>query len=1171
MTTNPCVSPRHRREPLGRMLRAAALGVVPLAIGACGGGGGGSGANVSGDADLVSVTVGRLTDVYGLVNTPLGKVIELFEADVVVGPDIQDERDANSKKLDEEIVFDFIGVDPESLQSKLLITREIGSTEFAVAFASLAKNAMRLSAASFGQDTRSQPFSVSPRNAGFMLTFSTDLGLNEDFFVARDANGKVTGIKNPEAVQLLEILGDPRDNVHAGDFRLINARIAYKGNRIVLDPVILGNEGRTFNVPNTAQGLPESGNSTGANIRLALALEGPLRIRGLREQGAANGLISTNLAGRKSLIRDFRSGNKTDKSFWMTNGYVNDSTPPRLVGEMAMRLERVEIRSPTDQRVYLYKAGVKHEIDRGDVLKLYPVDSIGLTLDIQEVTVDPQDDLGRPEEPHVSVRVRNASEFLKVDPSRRPDYPTSIKDREVWLMTNGPTVVLATEFNGEKDDPLNFLTFSPKPMPNPDEDTVAQNRNVPPSASLIVRFTKPIDMATIGPLDSLILATLGDTEDLLKPKIGTPHLIWSQVFDEDGSQTALRVAPPLGFYIDEEMRKSTTPDRFAYYLHLVGGLKGIQDLAGTSLDFQFENKSIEFLSFPFYLDLNKDKNGTPRFPDNRIVTIARPFRDQDEDEDVKLPLKADAFGGNVYNDGRISGRPTSRVTSYVDDRNQLPSPPSPPLAYCRANETMGLTGATPFGSPIANPLNTLGCRLQTIWREIDVSMSRTNPNDFNLDVEQMWWAPFQASASAPRTSYDVFDRVSLTIGHSERRPSNCVDIPGSLPVYTQSGLVQQFYHNFLRSLKRSATSPIDDQAVDERPKPHVAYTDKQLVIRNEDSVFEPNRINRFLPLPKFQKDEGYLTWRDERVSLTGGGQGDPEILSPFRSGSWNNQVYSPVPVDGQVGSIALPLIADFWTYPDDPDLPKDDPFKATGLNGWQVSLTVTSSSLPNWRAYSGGGTVGNQPRTIDPSKQTLAEGGYIPSTGGRTPWGDSVCYWAAFDFLKRMSVMTYGFINLADPHQAVDNKLDDVRLGPYVFQTGDLPLFEAYFDPPLSTQPAGTRLIAEYRGADRFRDTNSTALDPLVAGEAHIRFFDSSTRDWVNHKHTVNLTGYVSDPNELMNQDYLRQFTIANQPLRPQDVKLLNWRFVFHNNIDVNPSTTPTLDSFALVYRIGKL
>ena len=56
----------------------------------------------------------------------------------------------------------------------------------------------------------------------------------------------------------------------------------------------------------------------------------------------------------------------------------------------------------------------------------------------------------------------------------------------------------------------------------------------------------------------------------------------------------------------------------------------------------------------------------------------------------------------------------------------------------------------------------------------------------------------------------------------------------------------------------------------------------------------------------------------------------------------------------RVTAIALPLLADFWTYCDDPDLPAGNGFVATGFNGWQIALSVQSAATPNFRAYSGG-------------------------------------------------------------------------------------------------------------------------------------------------------------------------------------------------------------------------
>jgi len=556
------------------------------------------GAQQGGDADLVELKTGRLVDVYGLRTAADKKVSwELFERDVLIGFNIQDERDSNSKKADSEVTYDFVGFDPENLQPKLLITREIGSDEFKAAFNRLDDNAYTVAPSHYGQNTAVQPFPIVARNGGIQLRFSKDLGLTEDFFVARDEQGRIIGIKNPEAVQLLEILGDPTDSQPAGDFRQIPARIAYKGDRIVLDPVLLGNEGTFFNVPNNANGLPESQNAVGSNIRIAIALEGRLRMRGLRQRNNDD-FVGTNLNGARSIIRDFRSGNGKDSSSRLINGYVRDTLVPRLVGELAMRLERVDVES---RRILLYKNGIKHDIDLGDVLRLYPVGSTGNPKAVAAVTTDfDQDRNGQ----HVAVLVQDATIFERFDPSNDPAYPTNQKDREAWLVKNAPTVVVSTEFNAEKDLIEYFARFSPEPLPDATGKRLP-NKNIDPKASLILRFSKPIDLTTVRPLDSLIMATSPDSVEVLDPKRGTPHLIFTQIFDEDGSQTAVRVSPPQGLYLDDSMRKTNLP----YYLHILGGLSGIRDLANNPVDFQYSNANRKDTAPPlqFWLDTTVEK------------------------------------------------------------------------------------------------------------------------------------------------------------------------------------------------------------------------------------------------------------------------------------------------------------------------------------------------------------------------------------------------------------------------------------------------------------------------------------------------------------------------------------------------------------------------------------
>jgi hypothetical protein len=242
----------------------------------------------------------------------------------------------------------------------------------------------------------------------------------------------------------------------------------------------------------------------------------------------------------------------------------------------------------------------------------------------------------------------------------------------------------------------------------------------------------------------------------------------------------------------------------------------------------------------------------------------------------------------------------------------------------------------------------------------------------------MFWAPF---AGNPIT-FDEFDSISLYLGHSEWRPEPCVGVFGALPTLPSSGLIPQFEENFVSNRSLTSQREIGTQ-------PHTAFADSNLPIEQRLAITEPNGVNRYLPLPAFRKP--YFVWRDELVieqganSKTGSdvttGTMKPYIISPFLNGGgrfvtsdvaglktnpgfWcNGQNYRPgsnssdMATDGLVGSIALPLLADFQVLPDSETLPLDNPFRASGANGWQISLALTSAPQPNFRSYSGGGLV----------------------------------------------------------------------------------------------------------------------------------------------------------------------------------------------------------------------
>ncbi|MGE3172962.1 MAG: hypothetical protein AB7O97_10090 [Planctomycetota bacterium] len=1293
----------------GRGLAVAGLAFASLTLAGCGGGGGGIGAvgatPGTGTVTLQRLEFGRLADIYGLRTTPEGQIVELFQRDVMIGRDIQDERvpgTVTEGRADSEISYDFIGNDPDTLQSRVLIPREIGSTQFQTLLAAIDDEMSQVAPLAFGQVSSSSTYSVVPRNAVLRLRFSGDLSVADDFFVVRDADGRVIGQRNTEAVQLLQIGGDPSQS---GNFVPIPIRVVVGSDNLILDPVLLGTEGLQYATSNNASGMPASPDSFGANIRVALALEGPLAIPGLRA-GLLSGL---NNAGRNSIIRDFRSGNDADDSADISRGFIRDPEPPRLVGELPFYLERVDPVNAVTVQVTVFKGGVNHEIDRGDVVR-FVLDSSGVPFGAGEVVVDPADDRGDPSAQHVRLRVRNVAGLESIDPTNRPDFPSTGTAAEVedWLRINAPRAVLVTEFQGgrvdtasgdvilQSDDPRYFGLFSPNPQPRADGSPSDPNENVSPFAGAVVRFTKPVDLGSVRWADSLFFATRNLTDQdaidefiqnrpFLAPgttqvargmarssfsegKFRTPHLVASRVLDEDGSQTTLRLQPLQGFYLDETMRADGMPE---YFLHLLTGDDGIRDLAGNSVDLQTNDPNrARGLVIPFTLD--------PRFEDNLAVYVVRRFDGNDEDENpsyylpeevqgdgttpnaLALPLE-DVFGALSRVDGRIEGRPTTRLRTVADDINQAPVDPQESiLRWCPLNaageeQIASNTATAPFGQGIQNPFNPYGCRLQTVWREIDLSLSRTDPFDFNLDIERMFWAP----ATTAIIEFDEFDSVELRLGHSEFRPEPCVGNFGALPTFPDSGLTTNFFNNYVRNIRANSTAT----DVESRPREHLAFTSTptNMQIDSQSAVLERNGQNRYLPLPPMRRP--YFVYRDETLveqgcnnrvgsdSINGRQSFEPWILSPWNNGVGRRAVQTNTPenpiaftngfwnsgnnyqlrvsgtpqldtaTEGLVGNVALPLLADFLVQCDSPDLPSGNGYVAFGTVGWQISVALQSSPVPNFRVYTAGRPVfpGQQPLCRDPSQSPTALGGFAPppplGVGGTTRAGDNSFYWIMIDFLKRASVATSGFVDLYNPHR-VPNGFADSRLGPYFTDpiTGTLqvpatrrPRFTYEFEPPV--QPAGTSVVAQFRAASAVADTpwywdewvrennspdspysglseadlrptpQNFPLDPFKACDAHIRKFDDRSlavsgnvaRNWWSYFYNNTVTNYVLDPNDLLNTNFLSQYSGPNDGFTPDKVRYVNWRFLMSNNIDASPPVAPTVDTFAMSYRFERV
>ena len=102
----------------------------------------------------------------------------------------------------------------------------------------------------------------------------------------------------------------------------------------------------------------------------------------------------------------------------------------------------------------------------------------------------------------------------------------------------------------------------------------------------------------------------------------------ARLFDEDGSQTELRLQPLTGLYLDDTMRNPPAGADYRYFLHLISSSTdgGIRDLAGNAVDLQGTTaESSNSVVIPFTVDTRMDSGGQPFIPDNLAVSIVRRF------------------------------------------------------------------------------------------------------------------------------------------------------------------------------------------------------------------------------------------------------------------------------------------------------------------------------------------------------------------------------------------------------------------------------------------------------------------------------------------------------------------------------------------------------------------
>lgn len=555
--------------------------------------------------------------------------------------------------------------------------------------------------------------------------------------------------------------------------------------------------------------------------------------------------------------------------------------------------------------------------------------------------------------------------------------------------------------------------------------------------------------------------------------------------------------------------------------------------------------------------------------------------------------------------------------------------PTPPAVFLPPNTPQ------PVGRVI-EPHQPRGSRMMMRYLEDDFSLDYRNASLFALDVEQLYWSPF----SDENVLFDVFDRYTMALSHCDKRPDEqFVLIPGAAgpPVVPP---VCQFV---CASVSSSLSAEFDDNLL-RGSRPTTVFADKVYRINPNEAFRSPANV-KYVPYPRF--DRSY-TWRDSRLvtidslgQVIGlGGARDPgqdnvttnPTLNQDRTTNIDSPWITSVPPASFTGPIyvldeadfrgarrrdhdpiALPLLVDFKMFPD-----SAANGVARGVNAFQVAMLGPPSAFPignpggyynsvgvgcagrnpwAWvRIHSTGGIDPNTGNDIlvDPANMPFAQGGFLKDAGlgdpiqgiFQAPAGDGMLHWAQADFVRRVSTMTFGFLDTLQPQRRAE------ITGATITNRPGFPDFAAIntnlrisdlvtqMDPPLSRQPAGTSVVLEFRAAADFANSGvlynptyaqngATAndtfngrgnlLNPNYACEAYRYSTPNSGATFdLPRVAASGLTPYVTE-------DRINQLRDPANGLLP---RFLNLRIVMTNNVDVTPAISPGLKSLSLIYRM---
>ena len=819
-----------------------------------------------------------------------------------------------------------------------------------------------------------------------------------------------------------------------------------------------------------------------------------------------------------------------------------------------------------------------------------------------------------------------------------------------------------------------FLAVDP-PAPVVDSNgQVSFGKNVDPMSAIALRFSEGMDFETVDPFENFLLSNFSMNqanvlEVLDSPKASALSLIAANLLDHSGDGTLLMLRPPLGHFHVRGGAPNLEEEQ--YWFHMILGDRAPADMSGNRVDL-YDRTPSPASSFSVQYEMAVDAQSN--LVGSRVMRFAGQDEDGSAPGALDAFGQFQLFDGELraLPAIRFSRRADDQTLGAVDrfGRGECDvqgmdgMPPTPALSQSpttltgNAFECPNLNVTTPsVGGGVSEPHNQRGSRLQMTYREDDFGLSYSDPNEYLLDIEQMHWAPFNDD----QIRFDIFDRYSLRLAHADMRPDLTFFIQGNAcAVDCFSG--------------KSGLSTVFDDNILQGSNYVTVIKDKTYEINPNDAFLTSDTNRKFIPYPKFERsftwrDSRLVKWDSNLMQPVGlGGARDPSGADAVRDVTAN---VSAATVPDRPGGdpdditldfaslhtttgftldygdylgfrardfdpVALPLLMDFNLFPDGPN----NGGRALGTNQFQIALMGPcfgagndgyynqmlmpgcQGSWPAVRAHTTGGIdqITGTDILVNPETTPLALGAVVTdvllgdAAKGlfKAPALDDHLNWAQADFVRRMSMVTFGFWDTMRPNAHGDFSSLNVNWSglnrpngtPNFIGLPDAVGVEdivTMMDPPLSQQPVGTSLVVEYRGAKSFENDGIDAngqdnlsasvydlatdfnaltsfevvksrgnlLNPFYAAEAYRYSVPSPMKrdnylvhsaDWADGARVAaeGLTPYVTE-------DRLGDLRSVNGLLP----RYMNFRVIMANNLVADPPLSPALKSFAVVYRIG--